>query len=334
MGVYYHGKPVIGQRGPAGPDGNPIGTVISVMGKSVPDGYLPCDGSIYNIEDYPDLANYLEKEFGEKNYFDGDGETTFAVPDMNGRFLLNAKADKYYVGNRAGLETTNLTTDQIPSHTHVVTGMGGSKATIATNTSDYLGSSINFLAGVNGSKAVCTVQSTGGSQSHNNMPPYIVVTFCIKAIAPEGDSMPSGSIIIWSGLASEIPEGWALCDGENGTPDLRSKFVWGYNPERDKAWPVGETGGVETVTLTIANLPPHDHDIRFQPYSGGTTATSTNRTLFTVNSSGSATNSVFFSTASGTYKYATQTKILTNTGSGTAHTNLPPFMTLCYIMKL
>lgn len=65
----------------------PIGTIISVMGNSAPTHYLACDGSIYNISDYQDLANYFKEQFGSENYFGGDGIDTFAVPDMTDKFM-------------------------------------------------------------------------------------------------------------------------------------------------------------------------------------------------------------------------------------------------------
>lgn len=65
----------------------PVGTVISVMGKTAPANYLACDGTVYNISDYPELANYFLQQFEAKNYFGGDGTTTFAVPDLRGEFL-------------------------------------------------------------------------------------------------------------------------------------------------------------------------------------------------------------------------------------------------------
>lgn len=65
----------------------PTGTIISFMGNNAPEGYLKCDGAELNITDYPALANHFETEFGSKNYFGGDGETTFKVPDLQGEFL-------------------------------------------------------------------------------------------------------------------------------------------------------------------------------------------------------------------------------------------------------
>lgn len=64
------------------------------------------------------------------------------------------------------------------------------------------------------------------------------------------DSLPSGAIIMWSGLV--VPQGWAICDGENGTPNLIGKFIKAtYMP--------GNTGGANEVTLTNDNLPEHKH---------------------------------------------------------------------------
>lgn len=65
----------------------PTGTIISFMGNTAPNGYFACDGTEYNIVDYPDFVKYLEEQFGSISYFGGDGTTTFAVPDLRGEFL-------------------------------------------------------------------------------------------------------------------------------------------------------------------------------------------------------------------------------------------------------
>jgi microcystin-dependent protein len=66
---------------------NPVGNIISFMGTIAPSGYLVCDGAEVNIADYPNLATHFETQFGSKNYFGGDGATTFAVPDLRNEFL-------------------------------------------------------------------------------------------------------------------------------------------------------------------------------------------------------------------------------------------------------
>ena len=82
---YNRIKPFLNQTAPAG--FTPIGTVISVMGKKAPENYLACDGTAYNILEYPELAVYIKDQFGSYDYFGGDGTNTFAVPDLRGEFL-------------------------------------------------------------------------------------------------------------------------------------------------------------------------------------------------------------------------------------------------------
>jgi len=66
---------------------------------------------------------------------------------------------------------------------------------------------------------------------------------------------PSGGIMMWKGSVGSIPTGWALCDGNNGTPDLRNRFIVGAG----NSYVVGDTGGASSVTLTEAQMPAHNH---------------------------------------------------------------------------
>lgn len=70
-----------------GIEDTPVGHIISQMGITAPSHYLICDGSVYNIVDYPHLSQYIKDQFGTFNYFGGDGIITFAVPDLRGEFL-------------------------------------------------------------------------------------------------------------------------------------------------------------------------------------------------------------------------------------------------------
>lgn len=65
----------------------PVGTIISYMGNNAPDGYLACNGQTYNISEYSSLAEQIKKEFGSYNYYGGNGTTTFATPNLTGKFL-------------------------------------------------------------------------------------------------------------------------------------------------------------------------------------------------------------------------------------------------------
>ena len=78
--------------------------------------------------------------------------------------------------------------------------------------------------------------------------------------------IPSGIISMWSGAANAIPSGWTLCNGENGTPDMRDKFIVGAGG----SYAVGETGGAASssingvtgaTTLTVDQMPSHNHTV-------------------------------------------------------------------------
>ena len=67
--------------------------------------------------------------------------------------------------------------------------------------------------------------------------------------------VPAGGIIMWSGAIDQIPDGWALCDGTNGTPDLRDRFIVGAG----SAYSVADAGGAASHELTVDEMPSHTH---------------------------------------------------------------------------
>lgn len=85
--------PYLGGKAAAG--FTPVGTVISIMGVTAPANYLACDGTVYNISDYPELARYFGQQFSMVNKFGGDGTTTFAVPNLQGEFLRGAGTNSH-----------------------------------------------------------------------------------------------------------------------------------------------------------------------------------------------------------------------------------------------
>ncbi len=127
-------------------------------------------------------------------------------------------------------------------------------------------------------------------------------------------AVPSGCILIWSGAANAIPTGFVLCNGSNGTPDLRGKFVVGYH-DGNGDYDVGDTGGAESVTLTVNQIPSHKHTTNIDgqhviPGGGGSSYP-----------------------YGGAGTYASRLFSMDNTGGGQSHENRPPFYALCYIMK-
>ena len=88
----------------------PVGTINSIMGNTAPENFLKCDGTVYNIKDYPELAKYFKNQFGSSNYFGGDGTTTFAVPDLRGEFLRGTGTN-----NKTGLSGLAVGVHQDPT---------------------------------------------------------------------------------------------------------------------------------------------------------------------------------------------------------------------------
>ena len=124
----------------------------------------------------------------------------------------------------------------------------------------------------------------------------------------------SGMIIMWNSTVATIPTGFVLCDGSNGTPDLRGRFVVGHHPTNND-YDIDDTGGSESVTLTVAQMPSHKHDTTFD-----------NKKYFP----GGGSTSISFGGAGG---YPADTFSMSNEGGGQSHENRPPYYALCYIMK-
>lgn len=77
--------------------------------------------------------------------------------------------------------------------------------------------------------------------------------------------VPVGSVVMFSGSVANLPANWKLCDGTNGTPDLRNQFIIGAGG----TYAVGSVGGSATLTLTQANLPPHSHGVNDNGHTHG-----------------------------------------------------------------
>lgn len=127
-------------------------------------------------------------------------------------------------------------------------------------------------------------------------------------LSPE---LPAGIIVDWYGAANAVPIGWALCDGQNGTPNLRDKFV----VSAGGAYALGAQGGEAVHTLTVNEMPRHNHTINdiFRKYGGS---------LYPLSTGGTG----------GVGSYGKETVALE--GGGQSHNNLPPYFALFKIMKL
>lgn len=161
-------------------------------------------------------------------------------------------------------------------------------------------------------------------------------------------SVPQGGIIIWSGSATAVPSGWALCNGSNGTPDLRGRFVVGATVPGDTTgatnYNVGDIGGANQHTLTTNEMPSHTHTVTDPGHTHNHAVNTIGRnwrTTFhdgtgtvtgTDNSGGSEPN--LLSTDPFALADANTNIAINTTGNGQPHENRPPYYALAYIIKL
>ena len=237
-----------------------IGEIRLVGFNFPPRGWAYCEGQLLSIASYSALFSLLGTTYG------GDGRTTFALPDLRGRIAVHPGTgpglSNYRWGERGGTNSTTLNTNTIPAHNHYVPQLGGDTA------------------------------NTGGNQSHSNIQPYLALyhSIALQGIYPSRnggasvESEPYLAEIVIFGF-NFAPRGWGFCDGQLlsissysavfsllGTtfggdgrttfalPDLRSRVAMhpGNGPGlSNRRW--GEKMGAETTTLTINQIPSHNH---------------------------------------------------------------------------
>ena len=142
------------------------------------------------------------------------------------------------------------------------------------------------------------------------------------------ESFVTGMIILWYGDTSNVPTGFVLCDGNNSTPDLRDRFVIGAGNN----FTAGNTGGNNSLTLTEANLPSHQHFVVSNSL-GGQNRTGSNVSANNQVAKGTGAGNLFESynlASTGSNASAGRSS---SVGSGTAIDNKPLYHALCYIMK-
>lgn len=126
-------------------------------------------------------------------------------------------------------------------------------------------------------------------------------------------AVPTGMVMMWSGASSAIPSGYVLCDGSNSTPDLRDRFVVGAG----SGYAVGNTGGSNTVSLTLNEIPSHSHtyEDKYVELVAANPGLDIDYNANTFNQNGVRNNGTGAA------------------GGGASHENRPPYYALCYVMK-
>lgn len=240
----------------------------------------------------------------------GNGQQFF---DNNGVPLSGGLIYTYQAGSSTPLTTYTTNNGTIPNTNPIIL--------------DAAGRTPNEIWMQTGYSYKFVIQTSAGVtlQTLDNLYPIL------QTSAASVSSFIAGMIIIWSGSLGSIPIGWVLCNGTNGTPDLRDRFVVAAG----STYAVGATGGsndaivvshTHTATSVVTD-PGHTH----APTTAGNSFLTTPSGGFQIGS-GVVGRSNDATTASSTTSITVAT---TNTTSGTSGTNanLPPYYALAYIMK-
>ncbi|WP_263349830.1 phage tail protein [Acidicapsa acidisoli] len=151
-----------------------VGEIRMFGGNFAPAGWMFCEGQLLPISENEVLFNLIGTTYG------GDGQSTFALPDLRGRLPIHTGAG-FVLAMNGGAESVTLTTNQMPAHTHTVL------ATTNPNTSSLPGG--NFLASgpdiydlnrPGNATMAAAIGSIGGSQPHDNFQPYLCISFILS----------------------------------------------------------------------------------------------------------------------------------------------------------
>src|SRR5882724_11666107 len=159
-----------------------VGEIRMFGGSFAPAGWAMCQGQSMPISENDVLFTLIGTTYG------GDGQETFNLPDLHGRAPMHMGqgpgiSQNYTEGEAAGVESVTLTTNQIPTHTHSFVA-STDPALSADPTGNVVAEPVTInlffgdvaTAGLNGQ----SILPTGGSQPHENMQPYLVLTFIIS----------------------------------------------------------------------------------------------------------------------------------------------------------
>ncbi len=150
----------------------------------VPNGWFPCDGSLQSIAEYDVLFTLIGTTYG------GDGQSTFAMPNLSGRVPMHwgngVGLSPRVIGELSGTETVTLTTNQMPAHSHTMSATTAvANATAISNTIELgaLSGDTMYATDITGASGFATSATStsmaGSNQPHDNCMPTLTVQYCI-----------------------------------------------------------------------------------------------------------------------------------------------------------
>jgi microcystin-dependent protein len=154
-----------------------VGEIRMFGGNFAPAGWMFCEGQLLPISEYETLFNLIGTTYG------GDGQSTFALPDLRGRLPVH-QGGGFILAETGGAEEITLTVSQIPSHTHplVASTQTGVDKSPQGRVSDQSSGGVQIYIEESPDQpmAANAIVAQGGSQPHSNFQPYLCVSFIIS----------------------------------------------------------------------------------------------------------------------------------------------------------
>jgi microcystin-dependent protein len=155
-----------------------VGEVRMFAGNFAPAGWMFCEGQQLPISEYETLFNLIGTTYG------GDGQSTFALPDLRGRIPMHF-GNGVTLAETGGVEEVTLTVQQIPAHTHTLIGTSNFGSTASPQGTVPAAASVANVSAYGSDQPLAAVSpssisATGGSQPHTNFQPYLCVDFIIS----------------------------------------------------------------------------------------------------------------------------------------------------------
>lgn len=155
-----------------------VGEIRMFAGNFAPAGWMFCEGQLLPISENETLFQLIGTTYG------GDGQSTFALPDLRGRLPLH-QGNGFILAETGGAEEITLTVNQIPAHSHPALGSTntGTGTQALNNVLSNLSSATGSAYGTDSPQTNMSAQSVGpvgGSQPHTNFQPYLCVDFIIS----------------------------------------------------------------------------------------------------------------------------------------------------------